>query len=166
VRFQRRAYLLVPREGQRPAYDDYVISHRERAARMLPELGFAIPAPGQRYPSSSWNAQLFALRVADAHPDELAATEDALYGAMFRELRDISDPAVLRDVAWKVEVPQTEVDAAIRDPGLRERARREHREGEEAGVTGVPALVIPDLPPVTGAVPVEMYRQALRYALG
>jgi len=132
---------------------------------MLPELGFAIPKPGQKYPSSSWNPQLFAMRVADSFPQRLEATEDALFGAMFRELRDISDPAVLRDVARKVEVPEVEVDAAIRDPQLRERARAEHLEGEEAGITGIPALVIPGLPPITGAVPVDVYRQALQHAL-
>jgi len=165
VRFERRAYLLVPREGQRPAYDDYIISHRVRAAQMLPELGFAIPKPGQKYPSSSWNPQLFAMRVADSFPQRLEATEDALFGAMFRELLDISDPAVLRDVARKAEVPEAEVDAALRDPQLRERARAEHLEGEEAGITGIPALVIPGLPPITGAVPADMYRQALQHAL-
>jgi 2-hydroxychromene-2-carboxylate isomerase len=166
VRFVRRAYLLVPREGQRPVYDDYVISHRVRAAQMLPELGFAIPTPGQKYPSSSWNPQLFAMRVSDVLPERLDATEDAIFGAMFRELRDISDPAVLRECARRAEVPPAEVDAAIGSPQARERARSEHREGEQAGLSGIPALVIPGLPPVTGAVPADMYRQALQYALG
>ncbi len=165
MRFERRAYLLVPREGQRPAYNEYVISHRVRAAQMLPELGFAIPKPGQKYPSSSWNPQLFAMRVADEFPERVDATEDALFGAMFRELRDISDPAVLRELARKVGVPEAEVDAAIRDAELRERARAQHLEGEDEGVTGIPALVIPGLPPITGAVPVDVYRQALQHAL-
>jgi len=166
VRFERRAYLLVPRDGQRPAYDDYIISHRMRAAQMMPGLGFAIPKLGQKYPSSSWNAQLLAMRVADVMSERLGALEDALFGAMFRELRDISDPSVLRDVARKAGVPEVEVDTALADPDLRERAHAEHLEGEEAGLTGVPALVISDQPPITGAVPADMYRQALRSAVG
>jgi predicted DsbA family dithiol-disulfide isomerase len=156
---------LVPREGQRATYDDYVISHRVRAAQMLPELGFAIPTRGQKYPSSSWNPQLFAMRVSDTFPERLGTTEDAMFGAMFRELRDISDPAVLRECARQAGVPEVEVDAAIGSAQLRERARAEHREGEEADLTGVPALVIPGLPPITGAVPTDTYRQALQYAL-
>ena len=155
----------MPREGQRPVYDEYLISHRMRAAQMLPELGFAIPKLGQKYPSSSWNPQVFALRVAETFPDRLGATEDALFGAMFRELRDISDPSILREIARTVGVPESEVDAAISSSRLRERAAAEHEEGEEAGITGVPAFVLPDLPPITGAVPTDMYRQALQHAL-
>jgi predicted DsbA family dithiol-disulfide isomerase len=166
VRFERRAYLLVPREGQRPSYDDYIIGNRVRAAQMLPELGFAIPVRGQKYPSSSWNPQLFAMRVAESSPERLPAIEDALFGAMFRELRDISDPKVLREIARATGTPEAEVDAAIDSSRLRHRAAAEHDEGEAAGITGIPALVIPGLPPITGAVPIETYRQALIHALG
>jgi len=166
VRFLRRAYLLVARDGQRPFYDDYVISHRVRAAQLLPELRFAIPQPGMKYPSSSWNAQLLALRVSDMFPERFDALEDAIFGAMFRELRDVSDPAVLRECARTAALPEAEVDEAIASNALRERASTEHEEGEDAGLSGIPAVVIPDLPPITGAVPADVYRQALRYALG
>jgi predicted DsbA family dithiol-disulfide isomerase len=166
VRFLRRAYLLVARDGQRPFYDDYVIAHRVRAAQMLPELRFAIPEPGMKYPSSSWNAQLLAMRVSDIFPERLDALEDAIFGAMFRELRDVSDPAVLRECARAAEVPEAEVDEAIASNALRERATTEHEEGEDAGVSGIPAIVIPELPPIMGAVPADMYRQSLRSALG
>jgi len=166
VRFLRRAYLLVARDGQRPFYDDYVISHRVRAAQMLPQLRFAIPQPGMKYPSSSWNAQLLAMRVSDIFPERFEALEDALFGAMFRELRDVSDPTVLRECARGAGVPEAEVDEAIASNALRERASTEHEEGEEAGISGIPAVLIPDLPPITGAVPADMYRQALRDALG
>ncbi len=136
MRFLRRAFLLVARDGQRPFYDDYVIAHRVRAAQMLPQLGFAIPRPGMKYPSSSWNAQLLAMRVSDIFPERLDALEDAIFGAMFRELRDVSDPAVLRECARAGAVPEAEVDEAIASP------------------------------PIMGAVPTDMYRQALRNALG
>jgi predicted DsbA family dithiol-disulfide isomerase len=136
-----------------------------RAAQMLPHLEFAIPKPGQKYPSSSWNPQLFALRVSEAYPDRFEATEDALFGAMFRELRDISDLAVLWDVARRAGVPEAEVEGAVASSRLRERVAAEHEEGEEVGITGIPALVIPGFPPVTGAVSTDMYRQALQQAL-
>jgi predicted DsbA family dithiol-disulfide isomerase len=132
---------------------------------MLPELGFAIPDRGHKYPSSSWNAQLFAMRVAERFPERLPAVEDALFGAMFRELRDISDPAVLRELAGATGIPETEVEAAIGSSRLRQRAAAEHDEGEAAGITGIPAVVIPRLPPIIGAVPTETYREALNHAL-
>lgn len=117
---------------------------------------------GAPYPRSSWAAQLFAMRVA---PDKLPAIEDALFGAMFRELRDISDPVVLRECARACGVAEAEVDAALADEGLKVRAVREHQEAEELAINGIPALVLPGLEPISGAVPVDVYRRALTLAL-
>jgi predicted DsbA family dithiol-disulfide isomerase len=165
LRFERRTFLLAPRDGQRPAYDEYVVSHRVRAAQLAPELGFAIPRVGMPYPRSSWPAQLLAMRVNDLRHPRLAALEDQLFGAMFRELADISDPAVLRRCAVAAGVPPEDVDLAQDDAGLKERARREHAEAQEEGIDGIPGLLVPGLPPISGAVPVDLYRRALQHAL-
>lgn len=165
VRFERRTFLLMPQKGQRPAYDDYVIAHRVRAAQMLPELKFAIPRSGAKYPRSSWPAQLFALRVEEVAPDRLAAVEDALFGAMFRELRDISDPDVLRECARASGVAEGQVEAALGNEALAARAVREHQEAEDLGINGIPALALPGLDPITGAVAVEDYRRAVEQSL-
>lgn len=160
VQFDRRAYLLLPGQNQRPTYDDYVVSHRVRAAQMMPELGFAIPKIGQKYPSSSVPAQLVAAAVREEHPELLEALEDQLFGAMFRELRDISDPAELRAVARAAGGPDGLVDRALADPQLRERVFAEHQEGLDEGVNGIPALVVPGYAPVTGAIPLDVLRRA------
>jgi predicted DsbA family dithiol-disulfide isomerase len=160
VELVRRAYLLLPGEGQRPAYDEYVVSHRVRAAQMNPELGFAIPKVGQRYPRSSVPAQLVAAAVEEEHPERLEALEDALFGGMFRELRDVSDPAELRACVRAAGIPEVLVDRALSDAALRDRVFAEHQEGLEAGVQGIPALVVPGYAPVTGAVPLDVLRRA------
>jgi predicted DsbA family dithiol-disulfide isomerase len=160
VQFDRRAYLLLPGEGQRPAYDEYVISHRVRAAEMNPDLGFAIPRVGQKYPRSSVPAQVVAAAVQQEHPERLGALEDQLFGAMFRELRDISDPAELRRVVQAAGVPEEIVERALVDRALRERVFAEHQEALDAGVQGVPALVVPGYAPVTGAIPLDALRRA------
>ena len=160
VQFDRRAYLLLPGEGQRPTYDEYVVSHRVRAADMVPELGFAIPKVGQKYPRSSVPAQLVAAAVQDEHPERLVAMEDQLFGAMFRELRDISDPAELRAAARAAGVPEELVDRALADPALRGRVFAEHQGALDAGVNGIPALVVPGYAPVTGAIPLDVLRRA------
>lgn len=165
VRFERRSFVLVPLEGQRPAYDDYVVAHRVRAAQLAPELGFAIPKVGDPYPRSSWGSQLLALRVNELYPARLPALEDQLFGAMFRELADISDPAVLRRCAEAAAIDSAEVDLALADRELKRRALREHAEAQEEGVQGIPALAVPGLPPISGAVPVEVYRRALQMGL-
>jgi predicted DsbA family dithiol-disulfide isomerase len=165
VTFERRAFLLVARDGQRPAYDEYVVAHRVRAAQLEPALGFAIPKVGQPYPRSSWPSQLLALRVREQHPDKLDALEDALFAAMFRELQDISSTEVLKGCARAAGVPDGEVDEALADPVLREIAMREHREAQEAGVDGIPALVVDGYAPVVGAIPLEALRRSLLAAL-
>jgi predicted DsbA family dithiol-disulfide isomerase len=160
VQFDRRAYLLLPGQGQRPVHDEYVVSDRVRAAEMMPELGFAIPEVGQKYPSSSLPAQLVAAAVQDEHPERLPALEDRLFGAMFRELRDISDPAELRAAVRAVGVPVELVERALADPALRDRVFAEHQDALDAGVQAIPALVVPGYAPVTGAIPLDVLRRA------
>ena len=160
VEFVRRAYLLLPGEGQRPAYDEYVVAHRIRAREMEPELAFAIPKVGQKYPRSSLPAQVVAAAVQEEHPEKLEALEDRLFGAMFRELRDVSDPSELRKIVQAAGVPEAIVDRALADPALRDRVFAEHQEALDEGVQGVPALVIPGYAPVTGAIPLDVLRRA------
>jgi predicted DsbA family dithiol-disulfide isomerase len=164
VAFERRAYLLV-REGQRTVYDEYIVSHRVRAKEMAPELEFAIPRVGQPYPKSSLPAQLVAAAVASEHPDLLDALEDAIFRAMFVGLRDVADAGVLRECARTAGVPESIVDEALADPTLREQVVAEHAAGVEAGVTGIPALLVPGYAPVTGAIPLDMLRRAFEQLL-
>jgi len=165
VEFVRRAYLLLPGEGQRPAYDEYVVSHRIRAREMEPELAFAIPKVGQKYPRSSLPAQMAAAGVQDEHPEKLEALEDRLFGAMFRELRDISDPAELRACARGAGVPEELIDRALADPSLRERVFAEHQQALDEGVQGIPALAVPGYAPITGAIPLDSLRRAFAQVL-
>ncbi|MFL5394501.1 MAG: DsbA family protein [Myxococcales bacterium] len=162
VSFERRAYLLLPGEGQRPAYDDYVISHRKRAAEMEPALGFAIPEVGQPYPRSSVPAQCLAAAAAEEHPGRMQALEHSLFRAMFVNLSDISSPEVLAECAREAEIanPEAFVERALGDDSFRERVFAEHEEALAEGVHGIPALLVPDYAPITGAVPLEPLRRA------
>jgi predicted DsbA family dithiol-disulfide isomerase len=165
VSFERRAYLLLPGEGQRPAYDDYVVSHRKRAAEMEPSLGFAIPEVGQPYPRSSLPAQAVAAAAFAEHPDRMDALEDALFKAMFAELRDISSPEVLAECVRQAGVPDPEafVERGLGDDSFRETVFAEHEEALAEGVHGIPALVVPGYAPITGAVPLEPLRRAFQH---
>ena len=98
--------------------------------------------------------------VQDEHPGKLEAIEDQLFGAMFRELRDISDPEELRACARGAGVPEELVGRALADASLRERVFAEHQEALEEGVRGIPALVVPGYAPITGAVPLDLMRRA------
>lgn len=165
IRLERRVYLLLPGVGQRPTYDDYIISHRVEARRRAPELPFTIPRRGQPYPSSSLPAQLLALRAQAVAPARLEALEDALFRAVFVDLADTGEPDVLRRCAASAGLDPAHVDAALADPALRRRAFDQHREADARGVEGIPALVLPGQPPITGGVPIDVYRAALARAL-
>jgi predicted DsbA family dithiol-disulfide isomerase len=89
----------------------------------------------------------------------LEALEDQLFGAMFRELEDISDPGRLRAAARAAGVPEELVERALADSALRERVFAEHQEALDAGVNGIPALVVPGYAPITGAIPLEALRR-------
>jgi predicted DsbA family dithiol-disulfide isomerase len=85
---------------------------------------------------------------------------------MFVELRDVSDADVLRDAARRAGVPEEIVADALADPTLRDRVFAEHASGVEAGVTGIPALLVPGYAPVTGAIPLDTLRRAFEQVLG
>jgi hypothetical protein len=70
---------------KRPAYDDYVISHRKRAAEMEPTLGFAIPEVGHPYPRSSLPAQCVAAAGGEHHPERVDALEDSVRESVFAQ---------------------------------------------------------------------------------
>jgi predicted DsbA family dithiol-disulfide isomerase len=167
ISFERRAYLLLPGEGQRPAYDDYVISHRKRAREMEPTLGFAIPELGRPYPRSSVPAQSVAAAAQEEHPDRMDALEDSLFRAMFVDLSDVSSPEVLANCARKAEIanPGAFVERALGDDTFRERVFAEHEEALAEGVQGIPALVVPGYAPITGAVPFEALLRAFQHLL-
>jgi predicted DsbA family dithiol-disulfide isomerase len=163
--FSRRTFLLLPGVGERPVYDDYVIAHRRAAAAQAPELGFAIPRRGQPYPRSSLPAQLLAQRVRAVAPARLEALEDALLRAVFVDLADVADREVLRGCAREASVDADEVDRALDDPALVAQAVREHEAALACGIDGIPALLVPGHTSISGAVPVETYREALARAL-
>lgn len=163
--FSRRTFLLLPGEGQRPVYDDYVIAHRRAAAQQAPELGFALPRQGQPYPRSSLPAQLVAQRAQAIAPERVEALEDALFRAVFVDLADVADPTVLRACARAAGLEEGEVERALADEALVAQALREHEEAMHHGISGIPALLVPGRAPVVGAVPAETYRAAIEAAL-
>jgi predicted DsbA family dithiol-disulfide isomerase len=162
--FHRRSFLLLPGVDERPAYDDYVISHRRAARERAPGLGFAIPTKGQPYPRSSVPAQWLAAHVRDTAPERLEALEDALYRAVFVDLADVADPEVLRRAARTAGLDEGVVDVALRDRALLARLAKEHEEALSHGITGIPALLVPGQEPIVGAVPASEYREALTRA--
>lgn len=162
--FERRTFLLLPGWEQRPVYDAYVISHRLAAKRAAPELPFTIPEEGAPYPRSSLPAALLAQHVQRTAPAKLDALEEQLYRSVFERLEDVADRGVLARAAETAGLAASVVDAALADRELVTQAKAEHLEAEEHGITGIPALLVPGRGPIVGAVPLDVYREALGLA--
>jgi predicted DsbA family dithiol-disulfide isomerase len=165
VTFERHAFLLVPNEGEREVYDDYIISHRVAAARAAPELGFAIPTRGQPYPRSSVPQQLVALLAQDRFPEKIDALEDELFRSVFVRLEDVASREALERCVEAAGLPRELVAEALADPELKTRAIADHVAAGEFGISGIPALVVPGWGPIVGAVPIDVYRRAIGRAV-
>jgi predicted DsbA family dithiol-disulfide isomerase len=79
------------------------------------------------------------------HPDRFEAFDEALFRAFFQECRDISDRAVLAELAGG-EVGYAE----------REEVAAEHRSAVELGIHSIPSVVI-GREVISGAVAYEEY---------
>jgi 2-hydroxychromene-2-carboxylate isomerase len=131
-------------------------------AGLLNHFGQVGPAeiPSKRrftYRFVVWRARRLGLplRMPPAHPfNSLAAqrliiaagnTESAVatvLDAVFRDGRDVGDPAVVADVARQVGV--SDPQAVLADPGVKQRLRENTEWASARGVFGVPTLVIGD----------------------
>ena len=88
-----------------------------------------------------------------------------LLRAYFQESRDVSHPAVLRELWLEVGL-DAEAFPDLEDTALIDEIVADHREALELGATGVPAVRLEDNPAViVGAHPVELYRRWIERTL-
>jgi 2-hydroxychromene-2-carboxylate isomerase len=153
------AYLALPRLKEWPG-EGGLEPLPVLFAGMLQHFGQLGPAeiPSKRrftYRFALWRAQslglpmnfppvhpfnpLAALRLIIAAGGGLSAAETAL-NAVFRDGRDVSDPAVIADLAGELGVADHE--AALADPSVKQALRANTEWAIARGVFGVPTLVI------------------------
>ncbi|WP_255170417.1 DsbA family oxidoreductase [Natrononativus amylolyticus] len=88
-------------------------------------------------------AQLASLAVREREPERWEAFDGAVYGALWRESRDIGDPAVLADLLESVGFSEsTTVAAVLEDDELSARLDERFVDARRTGVTGVPTFVV------------------------
>jgi 2-hydroxychromene-2-carboxylate isomerase len=97
----------------------------------------------------------------DQAPETARALAKALYGAYFAEGRDIGAPATVVEVAKSVGVDATALAAALDDPAVKERAKKEADAAIAAGVFGSPFFVV-DGEPFWGVDRLPMLEEWMR----
>ena len=84
-----------------------------------------------------------------------------LLKAYWDEGRDVSDMAVLRDLAARAGVDADGMEAAVTEDRFGDYLDARRSEAEELGITGIPAHVIADRYLVMGAQPYELFERVM-----
>lgn len=159
-----RSFLLrpVPEERSVDEFRDYT-NKWARPAELEPLARFTYPWSGGAPPAGSVPSAI-AGKVAETFGAAAAASfHRQLLGAYFTENRTISDLETLVAVADEAGLDSAAFLQTYRDRNqmlLRE-VYDDHNAAVNAGVTGVPAVVVDDRYLVPGAVDVEYYEQVL-----
>ena len=97
-------------------------------------------------------------------PERQAALVEALMRAFFTEARDLSDRAVLINIAVAVGIPIAAAEAMLADPQLKARTTAIELQAREIGVQGVPFFIFNRKLAASGAQPPEVLLDAMRQA--
>ena len=147
------AALFGGREADRRA------RHEQMKARMTAE---GLPYGERTMTYNSRLAQELG-KWADTQPGG-EAFHDALFRAYFVEARDISQPAVLLDIAEKVGLSVDAACEVLDKRTFRDAVDADWKLSRQYGITGVPTFVV-GRHGVVGAQPYEVLEQLVRKAL-
>ena len=167
VELEYRSFLLRPRPGGRDLekFRRYTESWR-RVAADEPAGEFRVWEGDAGPPSHSIPPHLVAKAAATLGADAFERMHQRLLHAYFAENLDVSDDATLAQL-WKHVGLDERAFERREDPALLQRVLDEHNGAIEAGVNGVPAVMIEgqDLP-LTGALPIETFERWIQRNLG
>lgn len=150
-----RDYLRA-RYGDDP---EAMFAQVEKAAR---ESGLLIDfAKIQRLPNTL-SAHLITAAIQD--PTMQRALAEAIFTAYFLEGRDISNPAVLGELAAPFGLAAAQVDTLLSHPKLRAGVREIAAAMSAQGISGVPYFIFNQRFALSGAQPLEVFRQAIAQA--
>jgi predicted DsbA family dithiol-disulfide isomerase len=85
----------------------------------------------------------------------------ALFKAYFTDGQNVSDQAVLVQVAQSVGLDKDHVEKALADDVLREKVKAEEDKYKSMGINSVPAFIVNNQYLISGGQPVESFIQAL-----
>lgn len=137
-------------DGKDEAYYEQA---RQNVERLQDEYGVEEMLNLDEVPDvDSLNAQVASHYVAETHPDDWRAFDDAVLEALWVEGRDIGDVDVLVDIADDAGLDGDEIRDAVADDDRRSQLHDRFAEAQRRGVTGVPTFAY-DGHAARGAVP-------------
>jgi predicted DsbA family dithiol-disulfide isomerase len=147
---------LIEKYGITAAQSD---TNRANMAALGQELGFQFNfADGFRMHNTFNAHQLLHWADEKGRKHDL---KQALFEAHFTHGRNLSDRAVLVDIAAEIGLDRDEASAALDDQRYAAQVRQEQQFWTKQGISGVPAVVFDRKHLVTGAQGVENYKSML-----
>ncbi len=160
-----RSYMLRPHPEEGRDLDKFMRYTQSwmRPAAEPDSPTFRVWETTEGPPSHSIPAHLVAKAAKRVSDEAFERVHDRLLRAYFEENRDISHPAVLRELWDKLELPSRGFDV-LADPeteqALVKQIVDEHNEALEVSITGVPAVRVDGHDAfVMGAQPMDVYRR-------
>lgn len=147
---------LIEKYGITPAQSD---TNRANMAALGQELGFQFNfADGFRMHNTFNAHQLLHWADEKGRKHDL---KQALFEAHFTHGRNLSDRAILVDIAAEIGLDRDEASAVLDDQRFAAQVRLEQQFWTKQGISGVPAVVFDRKHLVTGAQGVENYKSML-----
>ncbi|NNF93577.1 MAG: DsbA family oxidoreductase [Altererythrobacter sp.] len=117
-------------------------------------------------PAMMWNTRaahkLLTWALEEVGPKVQTDLKLALFKAHFNERQNVSDDAVLLDIAASVGLHREATKAALADDDLEARVIAEERQAWDLNISGVPAMIVNGKFMIPGAQSPETYVNALR----
>ncbi|WP_281856791.1 DsbA family oxidoreductase [Litoreibacter halocynthiae] len=147
---------LVEKYGTTPEQSD---ANRANMTARGEELGFAFRfEDGFRMHNTFKTHQLLHWTKTQ---DRMHDLKQALFAAHFTDGRNLSDDAVLVDIAAEIGLDPAEAAAVLVDQRFAAKVREEQAFWAQQGISGVPAMVFDRQHLVTGAQGVDNYQNIL-----
>ncbi|PKB25933.1 putative DsbA family dithiol-disulfide isomerase [Novosphingobium kunmingense] len=130
--------------------------------------GYSLDYAGAGDPPQAlmWNTyaahKLLKWALIEAGAEAQTRLKLALFDAHFQQRRNVSDPAVLVDIAQGVGLDPDGARAALEDEALGRIVRAEEAQAWDHNISGVPAMIVAGKYLIPGAQEPEVYANALR----
>lgn len=95
-----------------------------------------------RFPIASIAAKRAVLWLQQHRPEQVAPFIHAVYRAFFVDDRDISDAAVVGEIARAVGIDPAELAAGVQQPEIKERLKTQVDQAIGAGIFGAPTIIV------------------------
>ena len=156
----------LQRKYRRSAEEGAAVRGQMKSIADSAGVSLSYEGSGEAPPAMMWNTRaahkLLTWALEEAGPKVQTNLKLALFKAHFNERQNVSDHAVLLDIAASVGLHREAAKAALADEDLEARVIAEERQAWDLNISGVPAMIVNGTFMIPGAQAPETYVNALR----